>query len=218
MTKIPNISVIIPAYNEERHIGRAIRSLLAQSLPDDEYEILVVNDASEDRTAYAMGLFADQILQHHNEKNMGLPASLNVAIKQARGKFVVRVDADDYVRSDYLYVLSQFLEDNMEWDAVACDYLLIDENEKVLDRVNCIEQPIGCGIMFRTDLLISIGLYDETFLMHEDQELRKRFLEKYEIHRVALPLYRYRKHEGNMTNNKSVYDRYETKLQEKFGR
>ena len=100
MSKIPIISVIIPVHNEERFIGRAIRSVLNQNVPGDDYEIIVVNDASQDRTDYALKLFEDEIHVITNEKQLGLPASLNRAIRVARGKYVVRVDGDDYVAPD----------------------------------------------------------------------------------------------------------------------
>jgi glycosyltransferase involved in cell wall biosynthesis len=211
----PQISVIIPAHNEERFIGRAIRSVLSQTIPQNDFEIIAINDASTDRTGYALELFKDEICIIHNEQNLGLPGSLNRAIKTARGKYIVRVDADDYVRSDYLYLLQRFLEDNTYMDAVACDYFLVDDAENVLGRRNCMDDPIGCGIMFRTDHLIEIGLYDDGFLMHEDRDLRARFLKKYLIHRVELPLYRYRQHAENMTNDRVVWDHYEERLKEK---
>ena len=211
----PQISVIIPAYNAERYIGRAIRSVLNQSLASNEYEVICVNDASSDRTAFALQLFEDEITILHNEENLGLPGSLNRAIKVAKGKFIVRVDADDYVSSDYLYILQRFLEANTYMDAAACDYLLVDDDENVLERCNCEVKPIGCGIMFRIDHLIDVGLYDDGFLMHEDRDLRTRFMKKYQIHRVELPLYRYRRHESNMTNNQATWTEFEQRLKEK---
>lgn len=215
MSKIPIISVIIPVHNEERFIGRAIRSVLNQNVPGDDYEIIVVNDASQDRTDYALKLFEDEIHVITNEKQLGLPASLNRAIRVARGKYVVRVDGDDYVAPDYLYILLRFLEQNADMDAVACDYLLVDDSEQVLERKNCDVDPIGCGIMFRTDHLIEIGMYDDEFLMHEDRDLRQRFLKRFEIHRIRLPLYRYRKHAGNMTRDQEKWAEYETRLNAK---
>lgn len=211
---VPQISVIIPAYNEERFIGRAIRSVLNQSI-QQAFEIIAVNDGSSDRTAFALDLFKEDIRILHNETCIGLPASLNRAIRAARGKYVVRVDADDYVTQDYLYLLHRFLEANTYMDAIACDYLLVDDAENVLERRNCMEHPIGCGIMFRSDHLIDIGLYDDEQLMHEDRDLRARFLEKYAIFRVELPLYRYRRHAENMTNDRSAWEHYENRLKEK---
>ena len=201
MSKAPTISVIIAAYNEEKFIGRTIRSLLNQNISQQSYEIIVINDNSSDKTQYALQLFEGDVRVINNTKKHGLAYSLNLGIKEARGKYVVRVDADDYVHAEYLKVLSEFLEQNKYMDAVACDYLLVDDEEKVLSRCNCLSEPIGCGIMFRIENLIEIGLYDDEFLMHEDKELMLRFEKKYKVHRIELPLYRYRKHEGNMTNN-----------------
>ena len=177
----------------------------------------MVNDASGDRTLYALQLFGDEIQVYTNEKRLGLPGSLNRAIKKARGKYIVRVDGDDFVSVDYLYLLSLFLDNNRHMDAVSCDYWLIDDEENTIQRMNCLEAPIGCGIMFRADQLVGIGLYDDEFLMHEERDLRLRFLKKHSIHRVELPLYRYRRHQENMTNDHELAQHFEKKLGGKHG-
>src|SRR5262245_20946930 len=130
----PLVSVIIPAHNAERFIGRAIRSVLNQTVPPDEFEVIAIDDASSDRTSYALELFKDEITILKNETQLGLPGSLNRAIRVARGKYIVRVDADDYVRADYLYILERYLEDNTYMDAVACDYYLVDDSENIVER------------------------------------------------------------------------------------
>lgn len=215
-SRSPQVSIIIPAFNAERFIGRALRSVIGQSYVD-AFEIIVVDDCSTDRTAFALDLFKEEITLLRNEVKVGLPGSLNRAIRAARGKYIVRVDADDYVAHDYLYILQRFLEANTHMDAIACDYLVVDDSENVLERINCMERPIGCGIMFRSDHLIDVGLYDDALLMHEDRDLRVRFLEKYVIARLELPLYRYRRHTNNMTNDSSTSQVYERKLREKHG-
>ena len=215
-SRSPQVSIIIPAFNAERFIGRALRSVIGQSYVD-AFEIIVVDDCSTDRTAFALELFKGEISLLRNDSRLGLPGTLNRAIRAARGKYIVRVDADDYVSHDYLYILQRFLEGNTYMDAIACDYLVVDDAENIIERVNCMERPIGCGIMFRSDHLIDIGLYDDALLMHEDRDLRLRFLEKYAIARLELPLYRYRRHNGNMTNDKTASETYERKLREKHG-
>ena len=127
----PKVSVIVAAYNQEKFIGRCIRSLLHQTLPHSDYEVIVVNDGSEDLTGYALDLFCDPfdsiVRVYTNKINKGLPASINKAIKRASADFVVRVDADDFVNSNFLNFLCSYLEMNGNVDAVACDYLLIDD-------------------------------------------------------------------------------------------
>ena len=68
------------------------------------------------------------------------------------------------------------------------------------------KDPIGCGIMFRKKQLIDIGLYDIEFKIHEERDLRKRFEKKYQINKIDIPLYRYRRHQANITNNKEESD------------
>ncbi len=198
---IPTTSVLITAYNVEQYIGRALRSVLSQRADRDSFEIIVVNDFSTDRTRFALEVFEDEIRLLNNDTRMGLPRSLNRGIRRAKGQFIVRVDGDDYVHRDFLKILELHLRLNEEIDAVACDYLLVDDDEHILARKDCMAEPIACGIMFRIEQLIDIGLYDEDFLYREDEDLRLRFLSKYQIERVKLPLYRYRKHENNMTND-----------------
>jgi len=213
----PVISVIVAAYNQERYISRCLRSLIAQTIDRDKFEIVVINDGSTDRSSAVLGEFIDEIVLIDNEKNIGLPASLNKAIRRARSPFVVRVDADDYVNSQFLHLLHEFLRENKYMDAVACDYLLVDDQEEVLGRKNCLTDPIACGIMFRTEQLIDIGLYDETFLLHEETDLRLRFTKKYQVHRLELPLYRYRRHENNSTNDIAAMEHHRQRLIQKHG-
>jgi len=197
----PDVSVIVPVYNQERYIGRCLRSLLAQDMSRSQFEIVVVNDGSTDRTDYALELFADELSIVRLPENQGLPHALNVGLGVASADFVVRVDSDDYVNAHFLSILHLYLQTNPSLDAVACDYLLVDNDEVVLGRGNVQDSPIACGVMFRLQQLQELGLYDESFLSHEDLDLRHRFLEHFDITRIPLPLYRYRRHDSNMTND-----------------
>jgi len=194
-----------------------LRSLIAQEYPRNDFEIIVIDDGSSDKTPYALDLFNGEITVIKNNTNLGLPASLNLGILASHSPYIVRVDSDDYVNRFFLRVLSLHLSTNRYMDAVACDYVVIDEREEFIGRGNCLEAPIACGIMFRTEQLIDIGLYDENFLLHEERDLRFRFLQKYSIHRIELPLYRYRRHENNITNNAEAMDLHMANLIEKHG-
>lgn len=213
------ISVIVPVFDGERFIGRCLRSLLHQTLSRDKYEIIVVNDGSKDRTNFALELFKEDIKIINNKKNLGLPSALNKGIISSNSNFIVRVDSDDYVNTNFLLILYEYLIQNEEAgenkDAVACDYLLVDDDEKTFSRKNCLTDPIGCGIMFRAEHYKDIGLYDETLLRHEDKDLRERFEKKYKIQRIEMPLYRYRRHKHNITNDKKAMDYHLKKLKKK---
>jgi glycosyltransferase involved in cell wall biosynthesis len=217
----PNVSVIVPAFNQERYIGRCLRSLLHQTLSHELYEIIVINDGSTDLTAYALEQFVDSqdspIKVINNEVNMGLPASINRGIHASRGEFIVRVDSDDFVNANFINFLQVYLESNQNVDAVACDYILLDDEENVIQRNNCDENPIACGIMFRKSHLVDVGLYDEAFRLHEERELRIRFEKKYKIKRLDIPLYRYRRHANNITNDLTQMERYQNNLHLRHG-
>ena len=209
------VSVIITCHNYARYLSRAIRSVINQTLDGDDYEIIVVNDASTDETEKVMKTYSGRVKPLTLTKNAGLAAARNEGIKSALGRYVVNLDADDYVDENLLLVEMLFLNFNSTWDAVSCDYYLVDENEKHIGRISGSEKPIACGVMFRTDLLFGIGLYDENFKMREDEDLRIRFEKNHNIKNLELPLYRYRKHDNNMTNNKEGMAKYKKILKSK---
>lgn len=209
------ISVIITAYNYAHYIERCIRSILDQSLSRDLYELIIINDASTDYTKDILENYTDVARIFNLEKNIGLAAARNFGIKKARGQFVVFIDADDYIQKDMLLIEKTFLTENNKLDAVAVDYYLVDERGTHLKHISAAENPIACGIMFRKDLLYDIGLYDEEFRAREDEDLRIRFLKKYQIYNIILPLYRYRMHDSNLTKDEEKMDYFKEKLQNK---
>ncbi len=195
------VSIIIPVYNRQNYIARAIRSAIAQRFSSGRFEVIVVDDGSTDHTADIVRDFPDTVRLIQHKENCGLPKARNTGIRAAQGRYIVNLDSDDYMHEDLIYVESLFLNLNVEWHAVSCDYIIVDDNEKHIERVCAKEHAIACGIMFRKDKLIEIGLYDESMMMREELDLRIRFEKKYMIRHVELPLYRYRKHTGNMTND-----------------
>ncbi len=213
----PKVTVIVTAYNEELFIGRCMRSLLSQKFPWVDYEIIVVDDGSTDRTPYALELFREDVVLIRNETTLGLPASLNKAIKKVRSPYMVRVDADDYVSRNFLNFLFTFIQQNPYMHAVSCDYNLVNDEGDVIERKNCMDEPIACGIIFKTADIVDVGMYDENFRLHEERDLRIRFLQKFNIHRLELPLYRYRKHEGNSTNDSEAMAFHMDQLKSKHG-
>jgi glycosyltransferase involved in cell wall biosynthesis len=209
------VSIIITAYNYERYIERAIRSCLEQSLPRDQYEVLIINDGSTDNTTQILENYKTEVRIFNLENNSGLSAARNFGIKKALGQFIVFLDADDYIQRDLLLIQRVFLAENNKLDAVSVDYYLVDERGTHLEHINCEEKPIACGIMFRKDLLFDIGLYDESFRAREDEDLRIRFLKKHSIYNIILPLYRYRMHDSNLTKNEQEMNKYKQRLDDK---
>lgn len=216
--ELPKISVIVATFNQGKYIGRCLRSLLSQSAPLHEYEIIVIDDGSFDSTPVVLEAFGPQIRKMVNPINLGLPSSLNRAILSARAPYFIRVDSDDFVNKNFVAVFLAFVSLSVQIHAVSCDYLIVDDEERILSYENSSLNPIACGVLFNRDEVIDIGLYDEEFLRHEDRELRLRFESKFEVMRIPIPLYRYRRHGMNITNNLLLMQFYESKLDKKRAR
>lgn len=210
--KIMKVSIIITCYNREKHIARAIRSALSQSFEKDQYEVIVVDDGSSDNSLQIIKDFEDDVRIIEHKENKGLPTARNNGIKKAKGRFIVHLDSDDYMQEDLIYIEYLHLAFNPDWGAVACDYYEIDENEEHVRRLDSSRNPIACGLMFRKENLIDIGLYNEEMLLCEDEELRERYEKKFKIGFVKLPLYRYLKHNENMTNDEARVTKYRKKI------
>lgn len=196
------ISVIITNFNTGKYLTRSIRSVLNQSFNPNEMEVLVVDDGSEDDSIRVMNNFGDRIVPIINGKNTGLAVSCNLAVKMARGKFTIFVDADDFVSTNILMVEHDFLSHNKESiDAASCDYYEVSEKETILKRRDGMAFPIRCGIMFYTDHLIELGPYN-TNIQREDLDFRSRFLKSGRfIYNIMIPYYRYTQRESSLTKN-----------------
>jgi len=216
MKHLPSISVIVCSYNHERWISRCLRSIINQNnIQNNDFEVIIVNDASEDNTKNALKTFdnINNLNIINNEINLGLPQCLNNAIKLSKGRYIVRVDSDDYVSDNFLYFLKLFMDNNRHYDAIACDYKKMDTNENEISRHNALLEQIACGVMFRKETLIDLGLYNTNFKMREGHELKERFLKNNKkLGRLEMPFYKYRQHDNNRTKNRELLKEYDEKL------
>ena len=209
------VSIVITTYNYAHYVERAIRSCLDQSLADSEYEILVINDCSTDRTKDVLDNYKKECRIFNLEQNKGLSGARNFAIKKAKGQFIMFLDADDYIHRDLLKTNKLFLEENNRLDAVSVDYWLVDDRGNHIKHMNAEQDPIACGILFRKDFLFNIGLYDEDFKAREEEDLRIRWTNQYNIYNIILPLYRYRMHDQNLTKDEEQMGQGADLLQKK---
>jgi glycosyltransferase involved in cell wall biosynthesis len=207
------ISIIIPVYNRQDLVARAIRSCLNQTLDRNRFEIIVIDDGSSDNSLEEIKKYIDEIILLENGENRGLSYSRNRALKTAKGRYAINLDSDDYIHPHTLAIMLTGIELG-GYDALACDYVFTDIKDNRSAPVSCDDSPIACGILFKRQLLIDIGMYDTEFRVHEERDLRIRFLEKYNIIRLPIPLYRYLQHDESLSNDKDQ-DFYLTKLKEK---
>ncbi len=131
------LSIIVPAYNVERYIERCIRSLEAQDIPQDQYEIILTNDGSPDQTRKIVEKlklkFTNIILI--NQENQGVSMARNNAIAHAQGKYIMPVDPDDYVLPNTLKnALMRAENDNL--DVLYLGFEIFDADGKSLWQTN----------------------------------------------------------------------------------
>lgn len=108
---VPSISVVLPAYNAERFLGEAVKSILRQTFTD--FELIAIDDGSTDRTREILAHYeaADRRLRVVSRENRGLVASLNEGISLARSQWVARMDADDIALSNRLELQMKQLDE-----------------------------------------------------------------------------------------------------------
>jgi glycosyltransferase involved in cell wall biosynthesis len=195
----PEVSIIVTNYNYSKYLARCVRSCLDQH--NVNCEVIVVDDCSVDNSMEVLEPFKEEVKTIRNKKNMGVAVSSNLGIKVAKSQYVIRVDADDFINSETCYFMKSYLEANHDAFGVACDYVLIDNHEDVIERKYAEKDNISCGIMYRRDLLLDMGGYNPKMRHREEEELRKRLGDFYNIHYLKMPFYRYRMHNNNKTKN-----------------
>ena len=212
----PTVTIVITNYNYGKYLERSIRSCLHQEMC--AVEVVVVDDAStDDISSHVLTQLEKENINNLKiirlDDNQGVAVASNVGIRAASGQYVVRVDADDFVASDFAYLLLRVLRSNPEAFGVACDYFMVDVFGQKEVRFNVDHHPVSCGIMYHKDRLIQLGLYHPEWRHREEEELRKRLGEEYKIIRIPVPLYRYMKHGDNKTEDSENMARFKRKLE-----
>jgi glycosyltransferase involved in cell wall biosynthesis len=187
---VPVASIIIPAYNKEKFISETIESVLAQTYPD--FELIIVDDCSQDKTAAIAGNYLERSQKIRllvTAKNSGANYCRNLALKNAAGKYVVFLDADDLLGKDCISTRIKKMESKPgldfgvfsmgvfktkpgdtsgDWVADSKDVL----RDFVRHRIPwSIVQP-----MWKRDFLLKTGGFDESFERLQDVEFHTRVL------------------------------------------
>lgn len=211
MSRAPKISVLLPVHNGEAYLRPAIESVLGQTLAD--FELLVIDDGSTDRTAAVVEAFDDpRIRLLRNPANLRLIATLNRGLDAARGEYVARMDADDICLPGRLQAQAAFLDAQRAVGVVGSAVQLIDA-DGALDGIMRFPERHGRirwslfyqsplahpAVMMRKALVAGIGGYNPQALHCEDYELWWRASRLTQLANLPQPLLQLRKHAGNIT-------------------
>ena len=214
---VPAVSVILPAYNCEKFIGKAIQSVLQQTFTD--FELIIINDGSTDRTEEIIKSFSDpRILYQVNNTNKGLVFTLNKGIDIANGRYIARMDGDDISLPERFKKQFDYLQLNKEVEILATVVTLIDEKgivsgtwhsdinnlsekniRKELPKDNCIAHP---SIMGNTSVFKKYK-FSQIQSIGEDYDLWLRMAaDNIIIHKLSEPLLQHRILSGSFTRTR----------------
>lgn len=221
------VSIIITSYNYEKYIEKCILSCINQKNFDD-FEVIVVDDGSSDNTKSVLEKYSDCIRYFVNQ-NQGIEKASNFGIKQAKGEFFVRVDADDMLDKNYLQNVVPLLQ-NSKYAFVYSDYSVIDGEDKIISTkklpdfdTNEIKNRgdfLATGTIYKKNIFFELGLYNEETKNCglENFELTLNILKNGYIGLCThLPLFYYRQHGTNVSlvRRESIID-YGEKLAKKY--
>ena len=204
------VTVYIPVYNYGKYIEKAIQSVLNQAIED--WELIVINDGSTDDTSEILEKYKNHPeIRIIEQENKGLTVSNNIALRLSNGKYLMRLDADDYLDENALLILSNVLDTKPEVGLVYPDYYAIDEygeiietvrRKKIGEEVELLDLPAhGACTMFRKECLLELGGYEESIRCQDGYDLWLRFIQSFKPHNVNIPLFYYRQHPESMTAN-----------------
>lgn len=130
-------TVVIPLYNKERHIIRAIKSVLDQSFKN--FEIIVVDDGSTDNSVEEAKKICDDRIRIVRQKNGGVSSARNKGIEKAKSDYIGFLDADDVWKHNFLESISALIEKNPNAGAYCTAYDIIKEDKTVVSCSNFYE-------------------------------------------------------------------------------
>ncbi len=172
----PKVSVLMPTYNIAEFLGKAIESILSQSFID--FEFIIVDDGSTDDSTRVLGEYAEKdprIRIIRNEQNKGIVYSLNRGLKECRGEYVARMDADDIALRDRLEKQVVVMEADPQTVVLGAALSYMDKNGKEL------------GVVRRCSL--NKSLIAQNPLLHPTVVFRRAVLEQHGL--CYLEKYRY---------------------------
>ncbi len=204
----PSVTVLMSVYNNEDYVAEAVESILTQTYCD--FEFLIVNDASNDRTVEILQSYDDdRIRLIHNRNNMGLTASLNIGLLESSGKYIARIDADDIATVNRLEEQILYLEANPGIGVLGAWFRIIPDD--IVGKHPCVHEDIYAKLFFSNALCHSTVVlrksvldnyhisYNELFTKSQDYELWSRMIELTDIANMPKVLVYYRTHKGQIS-------------------
>jgi glycosyltransferase involved in cell wall biosynthesis len=219
------VTVYITNYNYEQFIRQSIESVLNQSLQD--FELIIIDDGSKDGSKAIIEEYRlNEKISIIYQQNKGLNITNNVAMRTANGKYLMRLDADDFLEPNALEVMSTVLDKDKNLGLVFPDYFYVnaeglrtgeEKRHNFEKEVSLYDQPAhGACTMVRLEFLKDLGGYNESFTCQDGYDLWIKFIMHHKVTNVSQPLFSYRRHGNNLTSNEERILETRKKIKELF--
>ena len=208
--KTPLVTVYVVSKHYGRYLQDAIESVLRQTF--DDWELLLIDDGATDETGRVIAQYRDHPrVRAFRTEGIGLPAVANVALREANGKYLIRLDGDDIFDENALLVLCHYLERHPDVAIVFPDFYLLDEfgevysetrRSKLLEQNHLMDLPAnGACTLMRREVLHTVGGYREDLGSQDGFDIWSKLRKMHRCANVNLPLFYYRRHRTNLTND-----------------
>ncbi len=209
----PKVTIILPVYNSALYVEAAIKSVLGQTFRN--FEFLIIDDGSSDESVELIKKFTDERIRLvENGKNLGLIATLNKGLQEAKGDLIARIDADDeWLGAEKLEKQVTYLETNSDCVLVGTwgkaldenNHLLFDmtpasEDSKIRSRILIKNSFLHPSVVFRKNAATSSLGFRNDELFVEDYGLWMRLGKIGKFHNIPEFLIYYRIHQKGVTN------------------
>ena len=209
----PKVTVYITCHNYSRFVEKAVASVFLQIF--ENWELIIIDDGSTDDSKEVINNIKyttdKRVKTIFNEKTKGLPFCANLALKEAKGEYLIRLDADDYFDEAALLTMTTILDKNSEIALVFPNYILIDEDGTYLgveQRKRLGSESIvhdlpahGACTMFRKRVIKGIGGYSSDYSAQDGYQIWLELLNRYKFADITTPLFFYRQHNLSMSKN-----------------
>ena len=222
---MPKVSINIPCFNSEKYIAETLQSVLSQTFED--FEIILVNDGSTDKTEEIIKTFSDPRIKYYYQKNMGLGNTRNRQLALSSGDFIAFLDHDDIWLPTKLEKQIPLFENQPKVGLVYCDTIFFNDkgdvnrlyNNRVPLRGNVFRQILKDYFLAMPSVVIrkkaldsQQQLFDDNFSMSEERDLFTRIAYDWDFDYVGEPLAKWRMHSKSLTFSKRELVSRETEL------
>jgi hypothetical protein len=213
---MPTVSVIIHTFNNEEFIAETVESVLRQTYND--YEIIVVDDGSEDGTRDALLPYMQKIRYHYKE-NGGIASAKNAGISLSNAEFIAFLDHDDLWVPDKLKIQMEHFNSNPQVGLVYAKYTSFRDGKELRTKPEkgysgwIFKELLSKSfiqtstVAVKKECLNAVGPYDESFTLGDEYDMFLRVAKRFQCGFVDKELTKYRVHDRNASKDDLLFDK-----------